>query len=199
MAERCIQVNIIMYIYHALINALSAYMIPVNPDMIFYTHVEHSSTQATHTKHHTKRQTPPTPHHHEQKASMNSNVYNTDLYHTSYMHARTHAHSHARTHAHTHTGFQFGFEKDDRVEQCLRSCGSEVQMWGPKQEKVQKPWVFLDLLLLCGLYDHHGWLVCTVCSEGSWETALKPCSTLLFECFCFFFFYGINKHELCLN
>ena len=34
-------------------------------------------------------------------------------------------------------GFQFGF-KDDRVEQCLRSCGSEFQMWGPKQEKVQK-------------------------------------------------------------
>ena len=26
--------------------------------------------------------------------------------------------------------------KDDRVEQCLRSCGSEFQMWGPKQGKV---------------------------------------------------------------
>ena len=25
--------------------------------------------------------------------------------------------------------------KDDRVEQCLRSCGSEFQMWGPKQKK----------------------------------------------------------------
>ena len=25
--------------------------------------------------------------------------------------------------------------KDDRVEQCLRSYGSEFQMWGPKQEK----------------------------------------------------------------
>ena len=24
--------------------------------------------------------------------------------------------------------------KDDRVEQCLRACGSEFQMWGPKQE-----------------------------------------------------------------
>ena len=31
--------------------------------------------------------------------------------------------------------------KDDRVEQCLRSCGSEFQMWGPKQEKVRKPCV----------------------------------------------------------
>ena len=27
---------------------------------------------------------------------------------------------------------------DDRVEQCLRSCGSEFQMWGPKQEKAPK-------------------------------------------------------------
>ena len=29
-------------------------------------------------------------------------------------------------------------KKDDRVEQCLRSYGSEFQMWGPKQEKVRK-------------------------------------------------------------
>ena len=31
-----------MYIYHALINALSTHMIHINLDMIFYTHVEHS-------------------------------------------------------------------------------------------------------------------------------------------------------------
>ena len=37
--------------------------------------------------------------------------------------------------------------KYDRVEQCLRSCGSEFQMWGPKQEKVQKPWVLHFILL----------------------------------------------------
>ena len=29
--------------------------------------------------------------------------------------------------------------KDDRVEQCLRSCGSEFQTWGPKQEQMRKP------------------------------------------------------------
>ena len=29
-----------MYIYHALINALSAHMIHINLNMIFYTHVE---------------------------------------------------------------------------------------------------------------------------------------------------------------
>ena len=36
---------IIMYIYHALVNALSAHMIPVNLNTIFYTHVEHSPTK----------------------------------------------------------------------------------------------------------------------------------------------------------
>ena len=34
---------IIKYIYHALINALSAHMMHINLDMIFYTHVKHHS------------------------------------------------------------------------------------------------------------------------------------------------------------
>ena len=34
-----------MYIYHALINALSAHMVYVNLKRIFYTHVEHSPTK----------------------------------------------------------------------------------------------------------------------------------------------------------
>ena len=33
-----------MYIYHALINALSAHMIHINLNTIFYTHVKHSPT-----------------------------------------------------------------------------------------------------------------------------------------------------------
>jgi len=45
---------IIMYIYHALFNALSAHMIHINLTMIFYTHVEHSSTQTIHLKHQTQ-------------------------------------------------------------------------------------------------------------------------------------------------
>ena len=36
---------IITYIYHALINALSAHMIHINLNMIFYTHAEHSPTK----------------------------------------------------------------------------------------------------------------------------------------------------------
>ena len=38
--------------------------------------------------------------------------------------------------------------KDDRVEQCLSgSCGSEFQMWGPKQEKVAKAMSLVFVLL----------------------------------------------------
>ena len=36
---------IIMYNYHALINALSAHMIHINLNMIFNTHVKHSPTK----------------------------------------------------------------------------------------------------------------------------------------------------------
>ena len=41
---------IIMYIYHALINALSAHMIHINLNMIFYTHVERSPTKTIYIK-----------------------------------------------------------------------------------------------------------------------------------------------------
>ena len=37
-----------MYIYHALINALSAHMIHINLNMIFYTHVEQSHQNNQH-------------------------------------------------------------------------------------------------------------------------------------------------------
>ena len=50
---------LIMYIYHALINALSAHMIHINLNMIFCTHVEHNPTKTTHTKHHKEKQPPP--------------------------------------------------------------------------------------------------------------------------------------------
>ena len=39
-----------MYIYHALINALSTHMIHINLNMIFYTHVEHSPTKTIYIK-----------------------------------------------------------------------------------------------------------------------------------------------------
>ena len=64
-----------MHIYHALINALSAYIIHINLNTILYTHVEDSPTKTIYIKHYTYART----------------------------HARTHIRTHARTHAHTHT------------------------------------------------------------------------------------------------
>ena len=48
--QNCIKIIIIiMYIYHALINALSAHMIHINLN-ILYTHVEHSPTKTIYIK-----------------------------------------------------------------------------------------------------------------------------------------------------
>ena len=40
-----VQLTIIMYIYHAFINALNDHMIHINLTTIFYTHVEHNTTK----------------------------------------------------------------------------------------------------------------------------------------------------------
>ena len=45
---------IIMYIYHALINALSAHIIHINLNVIFYTHVKHSPTKTIYIKYYLK-------------------------------------------------------------------------------------------------------------------------------------------------
>ena len=45
---------VIMYIYHALINALSAHMIHINLNTIFYAHVERSPTETIYIKYYTK-------------------------------------------------------------------------------------------------------------------------------------------------
>ena len=42
-----LSVIIIMYFYHALINALSAHTIHINLNIIFYTHAEHLLKQFT--------------------------------------------------------------------------------------------------------------------------------------------------------
>ena len=48
---------IIMYMHHTLINALSAHMIHINLNMIFYMHVEHSPTKTIYIKYYTKTKT----------------------------------------------------------------------------------------------------------------------------------------------
>ena len=62
---------IVMYVYHALINTLSAHMIHINLNTIFYTHVEHSPTKTIYIK------------------------YYMDKYTQTCTHTRTHAHTHA--------------------------------------------------------------------------------------------------------
>ena len=73
---------IIKYIYHALINALSAHMIHINLNMIFCTHVEHSSTKTIYIKYYKK---------HTQKTTT------------------TNTHMHAHTHSHTMTVAETGY------------------------------------------------------------------------------------------
>ena len=46
-----------MYIYHALIYALSAHTIQINLSTIFYTHVEHSPTKTIYLRKHTHTHT----------------------------------------------------------------------------------------------------------------------------------------------
>ena len=101
--------------------------------------LEHSPTKTIYINYYTEKLTPP-PHTHTDT--------DTD----------TDTDTHTHTHTHTHTDCSrnwvlilFGMKilreeegsplalKDDRVEQCLRSCGSEFQMWGPEREKVRKP------------------------------------------------------------
>ena len=66
-------VIIIIYIYDALINALSAHTIHINLNMIFYTHVEHSPTKTIYIKYY------------------------------KYLYIYTNTHTHARAHTHIHT------------------------------------------------------------------------------------------------
>ena len=44
-----------MYIYHALLYALSAHIIHINLNMTFYTHIEHSPTKTINIKYYIKQ------------------------------------------------------------------------------------------------------------------------------------------------
>ena len=52
--QQRVRLQITMYIYHALINALSAHMIHINLNVIFYTHVKHSPTKTIYIKYYLK-------------------------------------------------------------------------------------------------------------------------------------------------
>ena len=74
-----------MYIYRALVNALSAHMIHINLNTIFYTHIEHSPAKTTLTKDHMERQMTPSHTRTHTQTTVNLNLYDTDLYHASYL------------------------------------------------------------------------------------------------------------------
>ena len=75
-----------MFIYHALIKALSAHMIHINLNMIFCTHAEHSPTKTIYIKYYTEKQT----------------------------HALTHAHTHTRTMTAAETDTNISWDEKSR-------------------------------------------------------------------------------------
>ena len=99
-----------MYIYHALIDVLSADMIHININTICYTHAEHSPTNAIYIKVYEAKNV----------IAMNSNclyIHDTDLH----AHAHTHTHSHTHTHTHTHTTDE-SLSNDDNMREDLCIC-----------------------------------------------------------------------------
>ena len=111
------------------------HLIHINLNMIFYTHVERSPTKTIYIKYYIKQM--------KKYQNKTKNALQVQT------HACTHTHTHKKKndcsgnwvlilgwkYCEKRKVFSLAL-KDDRVEQCLRSCGSEFQMWGPKQEKV---------------------------------------------------------------
>ena len=81
-----------MYIYRTLINALSAHMIHINLNMIFYTHVRHSPSKTIYIKYYLKI-----------NKYKNKIIIIKTHYKRTHTHAHAHTHTHTRTHTHTHT------------------------------------------------------------------------------------------------
>ena len=95
---------IIMYIYSALINALSAYIIHVNLNMIFYTNVEHSPTKTIYIKYYTEKQTnmlhtrAHTHTHTHRQTAIQMCTTQICIIHQTCAHARPHLHAQTHTH-----------------------------------------------------------------------------------------------------
>ena len=88
---------IIMYIYHALINALSAHVVHINLNMVFYTHVEHSPTKTIYIKYYTKTKT---------KCTTHVCTHTCTLTHARTLALTQHTHTHTQhTHSHAHSSF----------------------------------------------------------------------------------------------
>ena len=119
---------IIMYIYHALINALRAHMIYVNLNMIFCTHVEHSPTKTIYVRHYTHTHTHTSKHAHDCSRNWVLILIGVEILWEE-------------------EGFQYGFKR-------WQSLAVSKVFWEwipiPQQQKVQKPWV---LRLCCWIFS----------------------------------------------
>ena len=119
---------IIMYFYHALINALSAHMIHINLNMIFYTHAEHSPNKTIYIKYY---------------------IYKKKIYKKI---RTTNTHTHTHTHAHTHAHWLYQGSIISRVRtvfSCLSVFGAK---WAAKFKALdisEKLIVLLRSLKVC--------------------------------------------------
>ena len=86
---------IIMYFYHALFDTLSAHLIHINLNTIFYTHMEQSPTNANYIKYYMMQKTRTTTNCNESKPVAHNYVTLICTY------ACTHAHTHTLTVAKT--------------------------------------------------------------------------------------------------
>ena len=134
-----------MYIYHALINALSAHMIHINLNMIFYTHVKHSPTKTIYTHTHTHTLT---------------------VAETGYWWKYCEKRKLGWKYCEKRKVFSLAL-KDDRVEQCLKSCGSEFQMC------IYFAFLFLQIWL--------GWGIIFFCFGSVRSLHIKNCVPLFVE------------------
>ena len=93
-----------MYIYHAVISALSSYMIHMNLNTTFYTHVRRAQSSKNNLHKVLYRKTNKHTHYTHTHTHARTHTHAHTHTHThTHTHARTHAHTHARTHARTHT------------------------------------------------------------------------------------------------
>ena len=104
---------IIMYIYHVLINALSANIMYINLNTILYTHIEHSPTKTIYIRYY-----------------METHTHTHNVCTCTHTCTHTHTDTHTLTVAQTGYSYQLGWKycekrkvfslalKDDWVEQC---------------------------------------------------------------------------------
>ena len=119
-----------MYIYHALINALSAHIIYINLNIIFYTHVEDSPTKTIHIRHYTHTHT----------------------------HARTHARTHAHIDTHTHTHTHTHFVRGKVARRCPETTFSEKESRSGESNRF-RPLTSLTAYQLTSLTAGPQWLI----------------------------------------